>query len=746
MTDRDYNILPAEHLPKKSLETSDESDEINLRGLLRILWRRRTAIASVVFLLTTLAVIVLFQISPRYTASALVMIDPRDTQIVDIEAVMSGLAGDMETIQSEIEIIKSRGLAEKVIRKTALYNNPEFNARLRPVTFQDSVAGFLRNAATALFSRSDKPVAAREDQFDLERVGIIRAFLRNLEVSRRGHSRVIEIRFESKRPRTAVVIANAIADLYLVEQLEAKFEMTQRATLWLNDRLSELREKVEVTETAVEAYRKQAGLIEGEKASLASQQVSELNTQLVLVRSARAEAEARLRDAEFRLKKRGGVYSVAEVLSSSLIQRLREQEAQLDRKVAELASEYGAKHPRMINARAEMRDLRDKIRIEVGKIVQSFRNEVKVVVASEKSLKESLKMLQQRVAELNSSEVQLRALQREAKANRDLYETFLSRFKETSTQEDMQQIDARIITRADLPSAPSFPNKRMIIALVFVSSIFLGVVLAFAMEHIDHGFRSMEQIERLIGAPALGLVPAVGKSKGAPEKYAVEKPTSMLGEAVRTIYTALVLSNVDTPPRVVLVTSALPKEGKTTTTLLLGRLYAMLGKRAIIIDTDLRRPQVHAKLDLNETPGLVELLTGKATPEEVIQRDEASGADVIVAGTAGPNAAELLSSDRLKSLLSKLGEYYDLVVLDSPPTMAVADARVLAHFADRTILVIRWAATKREIAAMAVKHILDAGGTLAGIVLSRVNIRKHASYGYGDSGYYYGPARRYYGG
>jgi capsular exopolysaccharide synthesis family protein len=425
---------------------------------------------------------------------------------------------------------------------------------------------------------------------------------------------------------------------------------------------------------------------------------------------------------------------------------LREQEAQLDRKVAELASEYGAKHPRMINARAEMRDLRDKIEGEVNKIVQSFRNKVSVVRARENSLLESLDLLQQRVAELNSSEVQLRALQREAKANRDLYETFLSRFKETSTQEDMQQIDARIITRADLPSAPSFPNKRMIIALVFVSSIFLGIVLAFAMEHIDHGFRSMEQIERLIGAPALGLVPAVGKSKGAPEKYAVEKPTSMLGEAVRTIYTALVLSNVDTPPRVVLVTSALPKEGKTTTALLLGRLYAMLGKRAIIIDTDLRRPQVHLKLDLPEAPGLVELLTGKATPEEVIRKDEASGADVIVAGKAGPNAAELLSSDRLKSLLSKLGEYYDLVVLDSPPTMAVADARVLAHIADRTILVIRWAATRREIAAMAVKHILDAGGTLAGIVLSRVNIRKHASYGYGDSGYYYGPARKYYGG
>ena len=737
-------IVSENDIPKRPPPAFEDGSEIDLRDLLRVLWRRKTAIAGTVILLTALAAVVLFQIAPRYTSTALVMIDPRETNVVDIEAVVSGLPGDLESIQSEIEIIQSRGLAEKVIRKLKLFDDAEFNSRLRPDTFWGSVVsgagGWLRD----VFSQPDEPATSLEDQFDIERVEIIEAFIQNLEVSRRGRSRVIDISFESENPRTAVQVANTIADLYVVEQLEARFETTQRATLWLSDRLSGLRETVEASEAAVEEYRQRAGLIEGERTSLAAQQISELNTELVLSRSARAEAEARLRQVETLLKSSNGVDSVAEVLSSPLIQRLREQEAEVQRKAAELSTEYGELHPRMINIRAEMRDLDGKIAGEVRKIVQNLRNEVSVAQAREVSLKASLDGLEQRIGKLNSKEVQLRALEREANANRTLYETFLARFKETSAQEDLQQTDARIISRAEIATQPSFPKTRLIIALVLVGSIFLGVVLAFAIEQLDHGFRSMEQIERLTGIPSIGMVPAVGKAKGAPEQYAVEKPTSVVGEAVRTIYTSLVLSNVDTPPKVVLVTSALPEEGKTTISLLLGRMFALLGKRAIIVDTDLRRPRVHTKLGIPGEPGLVEFLTGEATLEEVVQKDEATGADVIVAGKAGPNAAELLNSERLSKLLEQLAKGYDLTVLDSPPAMAVADARVLAHLADKTIMVVRWAATRREIVAMAIKQLRDAGGSLAGVVLSRVNVRKHAGYGYGDSGYYYGPSRKYY--
>lgn len=229
-----------------------------------------------------------------------------------------------------------------------------------------------------------------------------------------------------------------------------------------------------------------------------------------------------------------------------------------------------------------------------------------------------------------------------------------------------------------------------------------------------------------------------------PEKFAVENPLSNLSEAIRTIYTALVLSSVSQPLKVVLITSALPKEGKTTIALLLGRVFALLGKRSIIIDADLRRPQMHSRLGLAVTPGLVELLTGETTLDEVIHHDEASGADVIPVGKTSPNAAELLNSDRLEKFLELISQDYDLVILDSPPSMAVADARVLAHLADATILVVRWATTPREVVAMAAKQIHEAGGNIAGVVLSRVNVRQHAAYGYGDSGIYYGPSQEYY--
>jgi uncharacterized protein involved in exopolysaccharide biosynthesis len=334
--------------------------------------------------------------------------------------VLSGLPGDLETIQSETEIIKSRSLADKVVRKLKLYDDPEFNPRLRPETFLDSAASVVGDWAGSVFPGPEKQAVPLEDQFDMERVGIIDNFAEKLEVGRRGRSRVIEIAFESEEPRTAVLVANTIADLYLLEQLEAKFEMTQRATLWLHDRMSELRKEVKASELAVEVFRAKAGLVEGEHASLAAQQISELSTQLVLARSARAEADARLRQVRSLLNSANGVDSVAEVLSSPLIQRLREQEAEVERKIAELLTEYGDKHPRMINIRAEMRDLRAKITSEVNKIVQNLRGEVSVVRARENSLQSSLDKLKQRVGSLNSSEVQLRALQREANANRDL--------------------------------------------------------------------------------------------------------------------------------------------------------------------------------------------------------------------------------------------------------------------------------------------------------------------------------------
>jgi len=735
---------PTNNQPLSQRESFDGPADINLRAILRVLWRHKAVIAGTVLILTTLSVIILYQLTPRYAATARVLLDSRDREIAKFDSAGTGVPGGAEAITSEIEIIQSQRLAEKVIRELRLYDDPEFNNELRPEGFMQSLRSTIVGVAQFFTGKEEEQMTPIELQFDKERVAIIDSFLNRLKVARLGESRVVSIKFESINPETAVVAANTTAEFYLVEQLEARFEATQRATSWLSERLSGLREQVEQSESAVEAYKREAGLIQGKNVSLTAQQISELNTQLIVAQGERAEAEARLRQATSLLESADDVGSAAEVLASPLIQSLRREEADIERRLAELSNEYGDKHPRLISTRAERDDLRDKINAEVNKIVQNLRNEVSVVRAREASLRASINDLGQRMGDLNESEIELRALQRVADADRQLYETFLARFKETSTQEDVPNNASRIISPAELPRAPSYPNKPLIVLLVLTGSLILGLVLAFALEQLAPGFFSLEQIEDFLGVPALGLVPTIGNNKGRPEKYAVTNPLSELNEAIRTIYTAFSLTHAGQPPKVLLVTSAFPKEGKTTLSVLLGRVLAMLGKRVLLIDADLRRAEVHKRLELPSTPGLVDILSREASLVEVVQRDKASGLYVVPVGRASPNAAELLNSERLEAVLDSASAEYDLVIIDSPPCMAVADARMLTHFADATIFVTRWGVTRREVVALALRQIQEAGGTIGGVVLSRVNVRRHATYGYGDSGAYYGTLQKYY--
>lgn len=727
--------------------------EVDLRELLRKVWRRKGVIFGTVTLLTALAGIVVFQLTPRYSAETVLMIEARQSRVVDLEAVLEGLPAGQETIASETAVIRSRGLAEKVIARLGLDRDPEFNERLRPPGWfeelTESMGIPVKEWMASLRGARDKEDLSEEAIRERERVRVVDAFLENLDVASVRRSLIIKVGFTAESPQTAATVANTLADLYIVEQLEAKFEATKRATSWLNERVASLRETVDITERAVEEYRRKSGLLASKGTTLTSQQVSELNTQLILAKAGRAEAEARLTQINKQMSSVDGVDSVAEVLDSLLIQRLREQEATVDRKAAELSQEYGERHPKLINVRAEARDLRAKIHGEVNKIIKGLENEVGIARAREASLKRSFESLKRRIATSNTAEVNLRALEREAQANRLLLETMLTRFKETRAQEDMeaQRPDARVISRADVPELSSFPKKKLILALALVGSFFIGLLLVFAIEQLDHGFRSGEQIEQQTGLPILGLIPkltGLRRFGKAPQDHILEHPMSALAESFRTLHTSILLSHVDRPPRRILIASALPKEGKTAVAVCLARVLAKSGKKVLLIDTDLRRPGVHEALGMLQTPGLVDLLSGHATREEVVRKDKATGAHVITAGHATSNAPNILSSEQMKALLMELGLAYDLVILDSPPVLAVSDARILACEVDRTVFIVRWAETRREVAVTALRQLTSAGAELAGVLLSMVDVRKHARYGYGDSGYYYGPARKYY--
>lgn len=726
--------------------------KIDVGDIFRKLKRRKLILFAAMIFITGLAIVVVNLMTPKYNSVSQVLIDPRQQNVVDIESVLSGLPQDAETIESEIRILRSRKLAERVITKLKLYEYPEF----KPGTGQPSLITRVLNPASFLpeswvdflgLKVAETPKTP-EEELERQRVQVIDKYLNNLSLSRSGRSRVIEISFTSTSPRIAALVANTVADLYIVEQLEAKFDATKMAAEWLNVRLADLKEKVAASERAVEVFRQKSGLIQGNGITLASQQISELNSQLILARTKRAEAQARLSQLERSLNQNGGVEAVAEVLSSPLIQRLREEEAKLLRKSAELSQEFGARHPKMINLRAELEDQRKKIKVEVNKIIQNLRNEVNVAVARERSFRQALAQLEGRVGQLNSREVQLRALEREANANRELYETFLNRFKETGSQGGVQQPDARVISRADISTSPSHPRKKLIVAIAFLFSIFVGIGLVMLVEHLDAGFRSGDQIEEMTGLPALGLIPIISGVKGLTAKpfdYLIENPTSAFTEAVRSLYAGVLLSDVDKPPKTLLLTSSLPSEGKTSLSICLARLVSTQSrKKVVLIDGDIRRPQIHARLELPNKPGLVEYLSGEATFDEILHRDPETDVVTICAGGTSNNPTDILASDAMKSLLAQLAATNDLVIIDSPPVLAVSDPRVLARLADKTVFVVRWAETRREVVRMGLNQVMNAGADMAGVVLSMVNVRRHSQYGYADSGAYYGKYRKYY--
>ena len=728
-------------------------DEIDLRELLRTLWRRKMVFIGTFVLVTAIAVLIVIQQTPLYTAKGLVMIDSRTTQVVDIEAVLSGLSSDAAAVQNQVQIIRSRALARRVVDRLGLADDPEFNAALRPeggLSLSSVVSmamdllpeGWLR----ALRGGDESIPLSPAQEAERTQAGVIDAFNGKLTVSPVGFSSVIAISIESEDPQNAALIVNTVSEQYILDQLEAKFEATRQATEWLNDRTSDLRKQVQASERAVEAYRAKSGLVEGKGEMIGSQQLSELNSQVIAAQARGAEAEARLQQVQVLLGTKNGVESAAEVLQSPVIQSMRAQESEVLRKASELATRYGERHPKMINVRAEIVDLRTSIANEVRKIVQGLSNEVEVARAREQSLRASLKKLEARVVTENRSEVRLRQLQREADANRLLFQTFLSRFKETSEQQGIQQADARIISKAAVPLTPSYPKKGQTVGLAGFASLFLGALLVFLLERLDHGVRSPEQIERLTGVPALGMVPLIrglAKRRQA-AKYVLEKPSSGVAEAVRSLRTTLILCDVDQPPKVICISSSLPKEGKSTLALWLTRVAASSGEKVLLIDCDLRRPTIHSALEIGNEANLVDHLAGELSLVDTIVVDEASGAHVILAKGISGNPLGLLGSNNMKRLIATARERYDWVVLDTPPVLAVSDAKLLSQLADKTVFLAKWDTTPREALLAGLKQLTDIGADLAGVMLVQANMRKHARYGYGDIGYYYGHYREYY--
>ncbi|KJS42812.1 MAG: hypothetical protein VR70_03630 [Rhodospirillaceae bacterium BRH_c57] len=781
------NQGPAE---QRFAQTSTNAlDDVDMMDVGRRLWRRKWLILAVALVGTVGTAFLLNRMTPQYQAHSLVMISGQNSNILNLEAVVAGLPNDVQTIETQTEVLRSRQLVEKVVLDLNLDQQPEFNPALRePSTFARNLATARSYVLSLLPSFTDEaqaqdmaPNAAQpnvaqnvtgatppvtEPPVDDLRPGnavleeararrgemnrVVDIFLDRLSIKQRGESQVIALSFQSASPVTAAAAANKLADLYIVEQLEAKFEATQRATSWLNERIENLRRRVENSERAVAEYRQVNGLLVSNTGTpLVSQELSDLNSELTIANIRRAEAESRLRQVQ-EIVRRGGQESYSEVLSSALITSLRQQQSGLQRQLADLSGELGAQHPRMRSLRAEIADLNRGIRGEVAKVIQGLENEVNVARARQETLQRNLNELKGEVAQANEASVVLRSLEREAQSNRMLLETMLARFQETNQldEPDMQQPDARVISYAEAPEEPSSPKYNLLLAMAFVGFTSIGGLSALALEQMDRTYRSGEQLEKDTGLPVLGLVPLVRgfiRLGRKPENQVLEKPNSLFTEALRGVYTSLLLQPGQSLPKTLMITSARPMEGKTSLSITLTRLLAMSGRRVLIVDCDLRKPKVGERFGLEpDAPGVIDVIDGKVPLTDAMHKDEASGAYVLPAGRIRPSAPDLFGGELIANLLKSISGSFDQIIIDSAPILAVSDPRLLSRQVDGAIMVVRWGDTPRNLAKLAIKQFINAGGTFSGVVLSMVDVKKNRTYGYEDSGQYADKTMSYY--
>ncbi|MFZ5790036.1 MAG: GumC family protein [Pseudomonadota bacterium] len=724
-----------------------------MQELFRRLWRRKRMIGAITIGCTMLVTAVLLLITPRYTSSAQIMLgQPPTTNILDASQILAGMMPDTETVNSAIAVIQSRDLASRVIDKLELNRDPELNAELNPppawlATLIDPRSYLPTSWVDALFGPGDEEVSPVER----ERTNynkIVDNFLKRLDAGAAGQSRVITISFQSESPGTAARVANAVAEEYISSQLEQKFETTKAVNDWANKQIATLRQQVAEADKAVEEYRAKNGLVEGKGDTLPSQEAADLSTQLVQARADRAEAEAKLSQVRQLLASPNGIETANAVLQSQLIQSLRQQEAQVEQTIADLSQTYGERHPKMISARAQLHDLEARIRTEIARIAKDYRNQVAVARAREASISAALDKTKTQIGELNQADVHLRSLQQEADTSRNLLAAFLARYKQTGSEENFRQPDAALISHASEPDKPSFPKKRVLVTLSIAAFGLLGIFIALLLEEFDRGVRSMGQVERLMGVRALGLIPSVNRWLGnrrRPEDYVVERPGSALSESLRGVHTVLALSGNPQSPKTVMFASSLPKEGKTSMALSYARLLATGGRKVVVVDCDLRRSALCRRLGLRRKPGLADYVGGRAELDDILYPDKKSPACIVPAGSApATSATDILASNRLAAFLGALGEHYDVVVVDTPPVLAVSDTQLLCRLVDKTVFVVRWEKTRAETALIALRQLVEAGADIAGVLLSMVDVKKHARYGYGDAGSYYDELRRYY--
>jgi polysaccharide biosynthesis transport protein len=710
--------------------SNDFEGSNDISRVLTIFRRYRFPIIYSIFAAMVCASIYVFQLQENlYTSEVQIQFDARKKQLVKIDQVLDSIPTDEAAIKSEVDIIASPYILEKVASSMHLERVDEFKVTNVPDSLNTK-------------EQRDKYVYSR----------IVEKLLKRIVVDRQAKSNTVRIRFTSSSPSRAADIANGIADAFILYQWDRKYKATEQATATLNKKIVELKNAVSESDKAVQEFKAKHNLSVVDGGTVNEKQITELNKEIAQTNSELALSEAKLSQARAILKSRGKISpeSIPEVLNSQTIQNLRIAETELLRERADLSTRYGPKHPKMQKINAEIYDLDAKANLEVRRILMGIENSVNIARSRQKSLEESLGRLEGTMKLGEADSVELAELERERDSNVTLYQSFLQRYKETSETQGQQSADALVVSRAEPSIAPSWPKKKFIFAGAFIIGLFAGLVYAFYKEFSYRGFRNPDHVSEITGVPSIGMMPELHTKLAVPE-YVLNHLTSSYSEALRSVMTSVHFTNPENPPKSIMVTSSSPKEGKSTFSLSLARLMAASGSRVLLLDCDMRLPSIVKQLcpevleQVSEQPAtLAKLLTGQCTFKDARRVDEKSGLHYVISTPDTPHSREILSSEMMQNFVKNMTSIYNYVIIDSPPVMALSDALMITKAVDTTIFLTRWENTQREVCISAIKQLTHSGAKMAGIVLNRVDLTRYERFDYGDIGQYHSDYRDYY--
>ncbi|PLS20825.1 GumC family protein [Neptunicoccus cionae] len=700
---------------------SDDRDMVDLKQLAQMIWRRRNLIILSTLVFGVLAYVLVSQITPTYSAESKVMLDPRKSQVTIGEDVVSDLDINDQLVLSEAAVIKSNLLIEEVIAEIGFSGLAILDPAHQPPGLKDRVKTVARGLGLMKTPEPPTPEQALRSKIET----LVYVIRKNLSVRREGKSFVISITAKTESPQLSALLAQTIAEKYIEQQLENRQNVAKQATAWIEERLKILRKELEEAQAAGVRSRMANLQADGTSLQAISQQLFELTTKLSEAQGDRTIAEASLNQLEVIVAEQG-VRKAGTLLTSPQLEVLNAERVKLTIEDGVWARNYDAEHPSRKRLRSQIDVIEAEMVAEVEKIIEQKKGEVQLAQARERSIQSNMEQMQQRMIAISTNELDQEELQRKVNSARLAYEQLLNRLTETRSQEQLQKADARIIEQATVPGSPSAPKPKLIAVLGAMLGMAVGFGATFYLGFASKSYRSEDDIEADTGLPVLASLQA-GEWDNPVDSYldVMYAPNSEYAERIRQLRTSVLMHLPAGKTQKILVTSSTPDEGKTTTTLNLAAMIAKTGKSVILVDCDLRRSGLAAQFGWDMKFGLSDYLERACDLDQAVYSDTHMPFDILTSNGAHAQTVDALGQDKLAEIMDLLEQSYDVIIIDSPPVLAVADGLMLARAVDSLVFVVRWNETPKQAVKKALGMLGDARARPSGLVFNMVDPKEY---------------------